>query len=192
MSLDGANTEQWLRSQSEADMGSRGERARFVRQLVGPQDGWFAFHDLLAKQVVEEAGWCYINGQFIGCVVLCQCFLENTFRGWLAMGGSSYGVTDEWIEKAGFYVLIEKATEYGLVSPTEAGECHWLRKTRVGYVHHRPAWSDDHFARRMVQQNALPHELHQDDAERALELALNILRRDPWRIREESGDGQSV
>ena len=102
-------------------------------------------------------------------------------RSLLAAGGANCGVTDEWLEDAGFYNLIEKAQEQGLISVTSARDFHSVRKMRVEYVHARPAFSKRQFAHRVVGTGRDWKTCFKQDAQHAIKMILRANQRGPFR-----------
>ena len=175
--------EEWLRNEYESTLDGRAERLSFIVDEYGSEGAVQFFHGgPLVKEFFEDLRWCYVNGQFVGCVSLCQCFFEETLRSLLAGPGPNYGITDEWLEKAGCYVLIEKAVNVGIISEKEAENLHVLRKKRNQYVHAKPIFSDEHFARRVIEENKPPFEIAGEDARWAIKLLLNTLRGPLFRV----------
>lgn len=166
--------QQWLIGEDATRIRSRVGRLKFSFREFGSANGLQFFHGTLTQRFFEEARWCFINGQFIACVLLCQCFLESSLRSLLAAGGQNYGVSDKWLEDAGFYELMEKARDCGIVSPSQARDCHSVRRMRVEYVHARPAFSRKHIAHRMVRQRKSTIGLSERDARQARKVMLRI------------------
>ena len=168
------NYREWLVAEDAARMRGRIGRLRFLVKEYGPANGVQLFHGELAVRFFEEARWCFVNGQYIACVLLCQCFLENSLRSLLAVAGHSYGVCDKWLERAGFYELIEKACECGIIDGKDARNFHRVREMRVEYVHARPAFSNRRIACRIIKENKDVVKLAEQDARRAVKVMLEI------------------
>ena len=166
---------QLLVSEDAARLNGRLDRLMLLIREYGPAEGLQLFHGCdLTQRFFEEARWCFVNGQSIACVLLCQCFLESSLRALLAAGGHNYGVSDRWLEDAGFYDLIEKAKDSGIVSPRQARDCHAVRRKRVEYVHARPAFSTKNIAHRMVEEGTSAFALSEQDARTAMKVMLKI------------------
>jgi hypothetical protein len=167
---------QWLMAEDAARLRGRVKRLRFLIRQCGSTEGRQLFHGLLSWRFFEEARWCFVNGQFIACVLLSQCFLEKSLRSLLAVGGQNYGVSDKWLEDAGFHELIEKAREKGVLTSGQARDCHIVRRMRVAFVHARPVFSKRHVAHRMITERKSITELSEQDAVKALKIMLRINR----------------
>ena len=126
---------EWLAAEDGARAATRLRRLSYVAREYGPPIAIQVYHGDLAQSFFEEARWAFVNGQFISTVLLCQCFIEASLRSVFGAGGvSGFGVEDEWIEKAGFFELVEKAREHEILGAELAEECHAVRKMRVEYV----------------------------------------------------------
>lgn len=167
----------WLLAEDAARLGARVSRLKFVVKEYGASDGVQLWHGVLSERFFEEARWCFVNGQFIACVLLSQCFLEVSLRSILAAGGENYGVSDKWLESAGFADLVNKAKECGLIEPGQAANCHAVRQMRVEYVHARPVFSKKHIGQRMVAERASAMKLSERDARRSMRVMLDLNRR---------------
>lgn len=165
---------QWLIAEDSARMRSRVQRLKFLVNEYGSTNGLQLFHGVLTHRFFEEARWCFVNGQFIACVLLCQCFLEGTLRSLLGAGGKNYGVSDRWLEHAGFCDLIEKAKDCGIITSRQAKDCHAVRQMRVEYVHARPTFSRKHIAYRMIREGKSAIRLSERDARQATKVMLRI------------------
>jgi len=173
----------WVSSEYAKSMDERVDRLRLLINLFGPNGGIQCFFGGdLTKDVFEEIRWCFINGQFIACVLLCQCFIENSLRNLLSTGGLNYDVTDGWLERVGFRDLINKSLEEELITEKEADDFHWLRKARVQYVHPKLPFSRKWIVRRMVEEEATAKELAAQDAVRSVRIVLQLIQRAPFRL----------
>ena len=179
---DIVNLKEWLSQEYNSSLDKRVSRLEFLVKTYGDPDGYQLFYGgTLVKDTFEEIRWSFINGQFIACILLCQCFIENSLRGILSMGGLNYGATDEWLEKSGFYDLIEKAFAYQLINELEADDFDWLRETRAQYIHHKPAFSKKVFDKRYVEAECHPSEIYEEDAKKALKILFKLIQRKPFR-----------
>jgi len=184
MSDSSQDLRDWLINEDEMTLDSRTRRLEFIVNEFGSEDGYQLFHGGdLTKAFFEEARWCFVNGQFIACVLLCQCFLENSLRSMLSAGGF---VKDEWLEKVGFYDLIKKAHESGQISDEEAEDFHWTRKSRIQYIHPKPIFSERHIAHRMLQENKTLDELNENNAKKAIKIIFNLIQRQPFIYKEDT------
>jgi hypothetical protein len=173
----------WLANEYESTLEGRVDRLLYIVEEYGPEDGIQLLHGgPLVKEFFEDLRWCYVNAQFVGCIILCQCFFEENLRNLLAGPGPNYGIKDKWLEKAGFYNLIEKAYDIGIIGDEEAVSFHRLRKARNQYVHAKPVFSNKYFAKRVIGENKSPFEVIEDDARWAIKLVLVALRGHLFRV----------
>jgi len=178
MDPEGIDLEAWLQSEDEATRQYRVERLKLLVEEFDSDADCMAFHGgVLSKRYFEEARWSWVNGQFIACTLICQCFVEVSLRSLLAARGQSVGCTDQWLERAGMHDLTEKAQEVGLLMDDDVKALKRLRKNRTQYVHARPAFSKGHFMRRVLSTNQVPEEACEQDAREAVKLIFQIARR---------------
>lgn len=183
MSLPPQDLQRWLCGEHEATIKERAKRLSFIVKELGPAEGIQLFHGAeLNKEFFEEARWCFVNGQYVGCLLLCQCFLEQSLSSLLAQAGVSDRMSDKRLEMAGFCELIDTACEIGVITSKEAADFHWVRETRVQYVHPKPVFSKNHIAHRYLQEGKMPKEVYESDARRAILIVLRLIRRPPFRV----------
>ena len=182
-----AELREWISKDFNASFGHRIRRLEHVIKEFGQEEGICLFHGGdLSKALFEEARWCFVNGQFIGCLLLCQCFLEQSLSSLLGAAGPSCGVEDKGLEQAGFYDLVEKAREVHLISDSEANNLHWIRKARVQYVHPKPPWSRKFHAWRCLKEGRASAQVIESDAKRAITVVLRLTQGPLFRAREPS------
>lgn len=83
----------------------------------------------------EEARWCYVNGQFIGCVLLCKLMLEHVLAAHFSLKG------EDEIVAGGFNLICEKAVKERLISQEEHDAFQVLRTWFTQSI--RPSSKDD-------------------------------------------------
>ena len=185
------NLAAWLAHEDEITLVERASRLDFlIKQYGNPKEVMCFWGGPLAKESFEEARWCFVNAQFVGCVLLCQCFLEGTLGGLLATFAPNAGVSNRWLKESGFAELTEKAFESGWLDELEKREFDWLRRCRASYVHPKPPFSRKHVAYRMIEENLMAEELAAQDATRAISLMLRFAQRAPFRIVGREGESR--
>jgi len=172
---------EWLLNENETSLQGRLMRLDYIVREYGIEDGIQVFPGgLLSKRHFEEARWNFVNGQFIGCVLLCQCFLESSLRGLIILLGSKSGVDEEWIEKVGFYELIIHSLQMRIISEKQAAEFHWIRITRSKYVHPKPVYSKKSFMVRVLNEKLSSEAIFYKDAKRAIKIVLQLIKNPPF------------
>lgn len=173
----------WLQNEDEISRESKAKRLQHLAKEFGNANGWQGFYGgILTKDFFEEARWCYANGQFIACVVLCQCFLEQSLQSLLSAGAPNYSVNYKWLEKAGFFQLMEKAYEENIIARNEYKDFNLIRKMRIQYVHPKPVFSNKTFDRRVIEENKSHWDLYEKDAKQAINIVSKLIQRSPFRI----------
>ena len=169
----------WLEREHRATMDNKAERLSFIENKYGVVEDYRLFHGgEISRAVFEELRWSFVNGQYIACVLLSQCFVEDSIRGLIAQAAL---VDNKRVEISGFFDLINIALEEGLISQSEAEKFHWLRKTRVQYVHPKPAFSKNSFAHRFINEEKYPKQIYEEDATNAVSIVLRLIQRPPFR-----------
>jgi hypothetical protein len=176
MNEDDSQKRTFLEALRRDDEETRECRTNIIRCLEGIwiKDRWIGFQGDIPLRAYEESRRCYINGEYLGCVLLCQLTLEHMLAGYLHMGGKD-------ILRKGFRYALRRACEVGMISNEEYDELDQLRKWRDIYTHFRNP-IELHIAKRTVQGNTgFPDKL-KDDANTMLSLMISILARRPFSL----------
>jgi hypothetical protein len=147
---------------------SRVERYKFFFTLPDPENGLW-LNPPECSTLIEEAFWCYIEGQFVACVFLCQTTLENLFRALVS-------VTD----RAGFNDIIEAAYNKNLISDKERGDLHALRTLRNQFTHMKPLAHPGSLWRQQVREGKSEDEHANSVAQFALTTMFSLLVKPPF------------
>jgi hypothetical protein len=125
-------------------------------------------------RALEESKWCYINGQFLACVLICQAMVEHVLAGQFALMGK-----DSLIRK-GFERLCDEALADRLISSSEHRALTGLRLRRNPHVHPRKMDDPARVERRMVAEQRPLESIVEDDAQQALLTVLRLVERYPF------------
>lgn len=88
---------------------------------------------MLAYLYYNEAKWCYVDGSFVGCTLLCQMAMDQLLRSYYHWSGT---IDDKKLAgKLGFFDLLGIARGDRIISKTEYDLMHKIRLLRKGYVH---------------------------------------------------------
>ncbi len=175
MNIDN-NDEQWLNDEDQAKFPARLERLKFLgEQHGGPRDKLIT-GGLIGYLAFEEACWCFINGQFIACVVLTQIVLEHILAGLFRMFGQ------DKIADSGFKLLLGKARAERFISQDEFEKFNSIRERRNPYIHNRRPLAPNSIETRMLQANAPYEEIVEHDAREALQMLFGIMQRKPFAL----------
>jgi HEPN domain-containing protein len=170
---------EWLRIEDEASKPLRLARLRFLVEEFGePRDllfhggptSWYAY---------EEARLSFLNGQFIGCVLLSQVAVEHILSGlfWMAQR--------EDVCKKGFKNLIDEALKERFISIEEYQSLDLLRMKRNPYTHFKGPEDNASQLRRMLNEDKDYDSITEEDAKNAIKTVFRLLDREPFAFRED-------
>lgn len=170
----------FLKKEDTNSFTDRLQRLRFLVEMFG-EPGHLLLPGELSPYLFEEARLCYLNGEYIACVMLCQSLLEELFRGLFRMSGR------DDLNKAGFKEITDEALSKGLITQDEARAFDRIRDHRNRYVHPPPPSSPKRMPRRMVEENKDLFKLMRSDAEKALITTFRIIKHHPFYFPDEGG-----
>lgn len=171
------NFKDWLEAEDQARFHGRLGRLKFAVEQYGEPRHQLMTGGMIGYRAFEEARWCFVNGQFIACVVLTQMVLEHMLAGLFRIAGR------DDIADAGFRRLLEEAQTESFISSVEFDKFEGLRKLRNPYSHSRRPLADDSIEMRMLKANAPYEEIVENDASEALQMLFSILQRKPFSFR---------
>jgi HEPN domain-containing protein len=156
----------------------RVERMKFLLNEWGEPRHLLLPGGLIAAPAFEEARLCFLNGEFIACVLLSQVVLEHVLAGALKMAGR------DDLERAGFEKLLREALSEGIISGEEFEAFDSLRERRNPYVHSRHPTDAGGLVRRMTAEDRELEELFETDARLAVQTMFRLLKRGPYGFNE--------
>ena len=169
---------QWLEQEDAASRATRISRLAFVANEYGPPRHLLIPGGFVPVQAFEEARWCYVNGQFIGCVLLCQVMLEHILAGQFNLMGK------DRIAESGFKNLCTEAEKALFISAEERQLFDSLRVKRNPYVHPRGMERTDRIERRMMLEGSDMNDILDKDARLAIGAVFRLLKRYPFAFYE--------
>lgn len=162
--------EQDIRLSDERTFESRVRRYKFFFTLPEPRNGlWLDPPE--CSTLIEEAFWCYIEGHFFACVLLCQMTLESLFRALVSVG-----------DRASFYDIIEEARSQELIDDEQRSNLHKLRTLRNQFTHLKPSTHPQSLWRLRVRKGKGEEEQADDAAQLALRVMFGILAKSPFAL----------
>lgn len=165
----------WLQNEDEVSLSARAERLRFLIDEFG-DPGHLLFHGGdISLAAFEEMRWCYVNGHFVGCVVLAQVFLEHIWSSFLY-------VVDEACKCNSFLALLNEIRERKWITAEEYNDLNKLRQNRNPYVHRKGFDHPKHPLRRAMDSNSNFFETTEQDAQHAVRSVFRTLRKYPFRL----------
>ena len=130
----------------------------------------------MAKEAFEEARRCFLSGEYLAAIILCETVLEHTFAGYLHMEGRNDA------ESLGFSPLLEMTYEKGFVSTDEYRALRRLSGWRNAYVHYRGPAHQEHIMQRVLRSAEELYVVMRKDAVEWLTIMHRILARMPFSV----------
>ena len=174
------SAEQWLTVEDASSRAARSARLEFVIQAYGSPRHMLIPGGFVPFRALEEAKWCFVNGQFLACVLLCQLMLEHLLAGQYELMGNDRA------KEEGFKRLCDRALADRLISESEHTTFSVLRRLRNPYTHPRNMDDSERLERRMMTQHRPMEEILEDDARHALAAAFRITQRYPFGFEQET------
>jgi hypothetical protein len=147
------------------------ERYKFIWQEFGPPRELILGGGILSFPAFLEIRHAYIDGCFLGCVLLVQLFIEHSLGNLYMIWG------EDQIAEQGFVRLIDKALEDNAIDAELADRLHTLRLMRNAYVHPKAGLGNRTLLRRTLEGTGLLEEQAHEDAKTAIQILTNYLRR---------------
>ncbi|HNH13749.1 MAG TPA: hypothetical protein PLX20_11470 [Rhodocyclaceae bacterium] len=158
----------WYDDESRSARASRIEWASSLYQSRGMVSG-----ELVQLSLMEESRVCFVNGQFLACVLCATSAVEHLLVAELEakvmLGG-----------KTTLGPLIQKARDVNLFQPPVIQRLQTLNELRNPLAHRRDPGDESTFAIRYLQHKVHPNALMENDARIAIgvmyEIFLLLLR----------------
>lgn len=123
------------------------------------------------QNLYEDLQWCFINGQFIACVILSASVVEHLLVLELGFTDFSYPESEPTLGRA-----IGDAEDAGIVTEG-VSDLRWLADTRNRYVHFRDGRTGDSPGLERIQEVKLgdfnPNRIGEEDARKAIPIAID-------------------
>ena len=162
----------WL---EEDDAKGRARRARRLQDLLSimpvPVGGMSHMGGLESSICFDEVRRCYLDGSDLAVVLLCLAYVERELAAQL------YAAGWEPAKEAPLRAVLEKAHEDGWLSGEEWRTYGDLAESRNSHAHFRAPLSETTLTARSVGERALPKEILETDARRAIMAMARFVRR---------------
>lgn len=165
---------EWLKREDEATRSFRVDRLTFLVEEFGVPRHLALPGGFIPLYAFEEARLCFLNGQFIGCILLSQIVLEYILTGLFKMAGR------DDLEKASFKLLIQEALSERIISQDEYNAFDSLRTRRNPYTHYRNATDKKGISMRIVLENKEAERIFEGYARFAIQTIFRLLKRYPF------------
>ncbi len=159
-----------IKSSDERTFGERVKRYEFFFTLPEPKNGlWLDQPE--CSMLIDEAFWCYINGEFIACILLCQITLETLLR-----------IQTKSNDMAQFKEIIDTARLKKLIDDEEQSSLHMLRNLRNKFTHIKSITNPNSLWKQRIQDRKNEYEQADNAAQLALKIMFGILSKPPFAL----------
>lgn len=170
--MESPNTaHEWLEHEDNVARSGRTSRLEWLAVHYPPATGFLLHGGWLSKQLLEEAKYCFVYGQYLAVAILGVAFLERV----LAAQFYAEGRND--LERAGGLDLLREAQQRGWLSPDEFRQFDRMRRFRNPLVHFRRPLAADTVETRALEENSHPDTILESDAREILTGVLDVLER---------------
>ncbi len=162
---------EWLEHEDNSARAQRTARLEWLVTHYPSAQGFMLHGGWLSKQLLEEAKYCFVYGQYVALAILSVAFLERT------LAARFYGSGRDDLERAGGADLLRQALQTGSISQDEFLLFERMRRLRNPLVHFRRPLAKDTVEARAVASDCHPDTILESDAREILLGLLAILQR---------------
>ena len=123
----------------------------------------------MSLQLLEEAKYCYVYGQYVATAMLAAAFIERL------IAAEFYASGRDDLERASIARLLDEAKAAGWLTGHEFSRLDRVRTLRNPLAHFRRPLADDTLLRRSIGEDREPHLILEADAREILLAALGVL-----------------
>jgi hypothetical protein len=163
--------EEWLEREDEADRPGRQQRLRWIVDHYPFAEGFVLSGGWLGKQLLEEAKYCFVYGQYVAVAMLGVAFVERV------LAAQFYAAGRNDLERAGGQVLLQQALQHGWVTQRDFERFDRLRALRNPLVHFRRPLAEDTVEARAVLSDSYPDQVVEADAREVLVSVFRVLEK---------------
>jgi hypothetical protein len=135
------------------------------------EEGFVLSGGWLSKQLLEEAKYCFVYGQYVAVVTLGVAFVERL------VAAQFYAAGRNDLERVGGQVLLQEALKRGWITPRDFKHFDRLRGLRNPLVHFRRPLAGDTVEARAVLTDSHPDQVVEADAQEVLEGVFRVLEK---------------
>lgn len=163
------------------DLPQRVTRFRYIADIGASmaKGGTMIFGGHAASNAYLEARSSFVNGNFIATILLCQSLIENLLAAFL------HASSETLPDKVQFSETLRRCQTKGILTDEDGGELKRLIELRNPLMHFRDANDNGNLMRRSIAANIPTDELLERDAYFAIGVAIKILSKKPFSIRNE-------
>ena len=159
----------WLDDEDSRCLEDRLSRLEWLIDNSPSGEYWIFPGGLLAKNLFEEARYCFVYAQFLATILLGLAYIERT----LAVLFYEAGRSD--LERAGLSALLREAHVKGLIGRREFQDLERIRKDRNTYAHFRRPGHEDSLETRAILEAETPYNVIEQDATAVIAAALHMV-----------------
>ncbi len=163
-------TEDWLLAEDKGCLAQRAGRLAWLISISPIERIWIFPGGWIAKQLFEEARYCFIYGQFVASAILGFAYVERT------LAAMFYGAGRNDLQRATSDVLFAEANAVGWLEEEEIEAFDKARRLRNPLVHFRKPMHKDLPEFRAIQEEREPYEIIEDDAKHILQVMFRLVK----------------
>ncbi len=162
---------EWLEREDEAARPGRKERLRWIVKHYPAAEAFFIPGGWLSKQLLEEAKYSFVYGQYVAAATLGFAFVERV------LASEFYAAGRDDLERAGGRDLLDEALRCGWLTQVDFDRFDRMRIIRNPLMHFRRPLSSDTVEARAVFRDAHPDKIVESDAKKILEGVFRVLEK---------------
>jgi hypothetical protein len=141
----------------------------FGTMMFGGETGYAAW---------REARWCFIHGNFMATILLCQALAEHTLAGFLHAGG----VSGKLPPRISFSDTLNRCCDHRVLSARDAEDLRRLMNLRNPLSHFRDLDDPGNLSRRAIGMDMHANDALKQDACFAIGAATRLLALPQFRV----------
>ncbi|MCH8185599.1 MAG: hypothetical protein IH862_05810 [Chloroflexi bacterium] len=166
-----SDAQNWLEREDEIARPERQERLRWIVEHYPPAEGFMLWGGWLSKQLLEEAKYSFVYGQYVATATLGVAFVERI------LASQFYAAGRDDLERAGGHELLAEALRCGWLTQADFDRFDRMRGLRNPLVHFRRPLARDTIEARAMVSDAHPDQIVEADAREVLEGVLRVLKK---------------
>ena len=167
--MTNSDAQLWLEREDSVCREGRIARLNWLAPLAPEAKYWLFSGGLLAKNLFEEARYCFVYGQFLAAIILAMAYIEHTLASLL------YAIGRSDLERANISALLIEAVNLGWLDQEEVEKLDRLRIMRNSLTHFRRPGHQGTVEFRSVSEGDIPYTIVEEDARSVMQAAFHVL-----------------
>ena len=168
--MDAPSAREWIEHEDGTARADRIERLEWIAANYPRSVAGFLLHGgWLSCQLLEQARYSFVYGQFLATAILGVAFIERV------LAAQFYASGRDNLERAGGLDLLREALRSAWITQDEFQLFDKVRRLRNPIVHFRRPLAPDTLESRAVQEDVRPDEIAQGDAQEVLKAVFHVL-----------------